>query len=429
MVGKLSQQSFSLSMLWISLSLFLFLLNSKIRATGVSIFILLIFICFLEEELGFYFYLDKWSWVMILLSSFLMVFISFLEKKMNKIYFFGYFIVSFFFCSNDWVFLYVMFELSLIPLLVSMIYSGVQPERYKAVMYMMMFTLVMSSPLFLSVVFLSETGSFIFSENENGLLLFGLLGFIVKIPVFFFHYWLPRAHVEASLAGSMFLAGILLKMGVFGVFRLLATLPLSTMKLLTEFLYALGMLGCVYSTIMALSSDDVKMSVALSSVSHMNFCVAALMSMSSLSLESAIIIMTAHGLSSPMLFFCVTMSYEYSNSRSILINKGLVSKYPSINGFIFWFWAINICIPPSVGFIGEISGASIIMSFYLFSMIYIFIYMLMNSVFSFLSYGMTCHSNKKSLNKKFISVFSFIGFSLFSTFLLLSMFFFCEMIF
>nr|YP_010133506.1 NADH dehydrogenase subunit 4 [Campanulotes compar]AYD72939.1 NADH dehydrogenase subunit 4 [Campanulotes compar] len=363
--------------------------------------------------------LDDLSFSMVFLTLILMMIVFMSVESGKKKHFFlslsMSIVVMYFLVKNIFSF-FILFEFSLLPIFFLISFWGIQPERLMAVKFMMVYTLVASSPLLFFFIFLSSKGSNLMYLNENffdssskwGYLVFlSLLAFWVKIPLFFFHSWLPKAHVEASLEGSMILAGVMLKVGMYGMIRVLSFFSYSMLKQVIALFFCIGLIGSLVSVMVAISSDDMKMSVAFSSISHMNFCVASLASMKISSIESWIMVMISHGLSSPMMFFLVTKIYKCSGSRSMLISKGLVSKFPFFQFISFIIWGMNVSVPPSLSFLGEVSMIFSIYSTYSWSMMVVLFYFVFSSFFSMFNYGIQSHSSVGMPWKKSISLMAF----------------------
>lgn len=256
---------------------------------------------------------------------------------------------------------YILFEASLIPTLLLILGWGYQPERLQASMYLILYTVTASLPLLLSIVLLFHTsGSSSFSispgiieQNISIWSLFLTLAFLVKIPLYITHLWLPKAHVEAPVAGSIILAGILLKLGGYGLVRMLILYQTSFFICQLLFL-RISLWGVFATAIICLRQQDIKSLIAYSSVGHIALLIGGLYSLSKWGLEGAIIIIIAHGLSRRALFALANITYETSSRRSLYLRKGLLLLAPSIALWWFLMSAANIAAPPSLNLLGEI---------------------------------------------------------------------------
>nr|ALO76194.1 NADH deshydrogenase subunit 4 [Dictyoptera aurora] len=253
---------------------------------------------------------------------------------------------------------YLFFEISLIPILMLILGWGYQPERIQAGMYMMMYTLLVSLPFLISIFYIYY---YISSFYYFFLLLLILIiymflliyYFFVKMPMYLVHLWLPKAHVEAPVAGSMILAGVLLKLGGYGLIRLMVIFY-SVGLFLNIYVIILSLVGGLYISLICLRQSDMKSLIAYSSVSHMSLVLSGLMSMNLYGLYGAVIMMIAHGLCSSGLFCLANISYERTGSRSFFLNKGLINLMPNLSLWWFIFCSFNMAAPPSLNLIGEL---------------------------------------------------------------------------
>jgi NADH-ubiquinone oxidoreductase chain 4 len=235
---------------------------------------------------------------------------------------------------------YMFFELSLLPLLFMIFGWGYQVERIQASFYLFFYTLVGSLPLLLTLLYffnwarllwlsfpLTVCSSFvsIFSVYAAILVSFRL---IIKLPLYSLHLWLPKAHVEAPVAGSMVLAAILLKLRAYGFYRLLFFLI--GFPYFLHFLLCLLVYGALISSIIALRQSDIKSLVAYSSIRHMGVILSGLLCLSSLSSKGALIILAGHAFCSSALFYLVNFHYERSHSRQIILLSGQINFFTFI---------------------------------------------------------------------------------------------------
>nr|WEF49634.1 NADH dehydrogenase subunit 4 [Polypedilum sp.] len=255
---------------------------------------------------------------------------------------------------------YVFFESSLIPTMFLIFGWGYQPERLQAGLYLLFYTLFASLPLLMVLFYILDVFNslnFLFlKEFSLDIFLFYfflVFAFLVKMPMFMVHLWLPKAHVEAPVSGSMILAGILLKLGGYGLIRVFSVVLNLSMKL-NIFWMVLSLVGGFLVSLICLRQIDLKALVAYSSVAHMSLVIGGLMTMMSWGWGFSYTLMIAHGLCSSGLFFLVNLFYERLGSRSLLINKGMLTFMPSVSMWWFLLCSSNMAAPPSINLLGEI---------------------------------------------------------------------------
>nr|ANJ01491.1 NADH dehydrogenase subunit 4 [Calvia championorum] len=268
------------------------------------------------------------------------------------------FLIITFFSMNMFMF-YMFFEASLIPILILIMGWGYQPERIQAGMYMFFYTILASLPMMLFIFYFNfkfycMDMNFL-NLNFTSIILYFmmLMVFLVKLPMFLFHLWLPKAHVEASVAGSMILAGIMLKLGGYGLIRFLQVFLMLGVKL-NLFFINLSLFGGILVSLTCLRQSDLKSLIAYSSVVHMGLLLSGLMTLNLWGMSGSFVIMLAHGLCSSGLFVLVNLNYERVFSRSIYINKGMLNLVPFMS--LWWFLLVisNMAAPPSLNLLGEI---------------------------------------------------------------------------
>lgn len=268
-----------------------------------------------------------------------------------------YFLVIFFLVSNLLLFFF-FFESTLIPTLFIIIGWGNKIERIKSGYYLFFYTLFGSIPILLRIFFLKKTNFslifYFFDFNKAYFLvyLFLIISFLIKMPIFLVHSWLPKAHVEAPLRGSIILAGVLLKIGGYGLYRFLFIYK-KFLNLSSIWIY-ISLWGGILSSFICIRQVDLKSIIAFSSVSHISLVIIGILRFSFSSLVGSIMLIVAHGLCSSGLFFLANVLYERSGRRRIFLNKGLISMFPSLSTWWFIFCSLNIACPPSLNLIREI---------------------------------------------------------------------------
>nr|YP_010693565.1 NADH dehydrogenase subunit 4 [Scolytoplatypus skyliuae]WCB99756.1 NADH dehydrogenase subunit 4 [Scolytoplatypus skyliuae] len=379
----------------------------------ISFYLMMMMIIYLMQfnlsgqvsSIFYYFGTDKVSYVMISLSlwvSLLMIMASenlYKNKMFYKLFllmvlFMLMFLILTFLSLNIFLF-YLFFEMSLIPIFFLIMGWGAQPERIMAGIYLMFYTLILSIPMMLVLFYMymkvySMDFYFLLQCNYLASYLCLNMVFFVKIPMYLIHLWLPKAHVEAPIAGSMILAGVMLKLGGYGLMRVLKIFLLVNKKF-NSIIIIISLLGGAIISIMCLRQSDMKMLIAYSSVSHMGMALAGIMSLSIMGYQGGLMMMLAHGLSSSGMFCLANVIYERSFSRSIYLNKGILNILPNLSLWWFLISSSSMAAPLSLNLMSEINliNSLVIYSRYLMSLIFIMV--LFSAVYTLFLYSYTQH--------------------------------------
>lgn len=348
------------------LCLFMYLAQFQIIVMIISLFIITFFLYYNNINIiSPFFGIDLISFILIILTiwiSFLILLArTYLGVRNNKNFVFYLRIIIFLlivcFRVLNLLFFYLFFESVLFPIVIIIFGWGRQPERLQAGFYMLIYTLFGSLPL-LVIILVFKTSSLIYLFLEYYLLEIGIfflliiLGFLVKIPVFFFHLWLPKAHVEAPISGSMILAGVLLKLGIYGIYRF-KYFYFNEIINFNYFLIILSLWGRVLVRIYCLFQVDIKSLIAYSSVCHIGIVFSGSINFLFLGSYGSLLLIIGHGLCRSGLFCLANLIYERFFTRRIMIIKGLMKIFPSLSLFWFIFSIVNMSAPLTINLIGE----------------------------------------------------------------------------
>ena len=343
---------------------------------------------FFDKSIGTFQFTEKFLWIPILsinfplgidgISLFFIILTTMLiplcllaswesvQSDLKK-YFMAFLIMEFFligvFCILDLLLFYIFFESVLIPMYLIVGVWGSRERKIRAAYFFFLYTLLGSVLMLLSILYIYyQVGttdyevllSFIFSPTEQKIIwLSFFMSFATKVPMVPVHLWLPEAHVEAPTAGSVILAGVLLKLGTYGFVRFSFPLLPEACFYFTPFVYALSAAGIVYASFTAIRQTDFKRIIAYTSVAHMNLVMVGLFSFNVIGIEGAILQSLSHGFVASALFLIIGVVYDRHHTRMVKYYGGLVHTMPLYVSIFLFFTMANIGLPGTGSFVGE----------------------------------------------------------------------------
>ena len=351
--------------------------------------------------------------ILIIIWVFGIIFLNFNEIKKNCfiLNLILFFLILLNFIVIDLLIFYFIYESRLLLIFYIVMEWGYREDRILAAFYLIFYTLVFSLPiLYLIFKILERSGRINFFMLEINKFKFDyfnfiylLISFLIKIPIYIFHGWLIKAHVEASFFRSIILASVILKLGRYGILRLILIFKNRFINL-SYYLIIINLFGILILRIICLFQFDIKLIIALSSVIHIGIISIGILRGSIIGLLGGLLIIISHGLVSSGLFYLVNEIYKQTNRRIIFVNKGLINLIPSISIIWFIICVYNSGAPISLNIVREIFLLIRLISWYKYLFIFLFFYCLFRFIysiylFSFIQFGKISDLNINLINR------------------------------
>ncbi len=404
----------------------------------VNFFFFILLVFYISLEINSFFFLNlkyRRKSIFFLILKLLIYFVIFKSKFLVEampvfhgfVFFCLFFALNLCFWTKKIFFFFVFMEVSLIPMVCLILGWGLKPERPLASSYLFLYTFLGSLPLLIKILFFyffTFSFNILFFYRDNTKIIFfeifdriiwlivigSLLGFFIKLPVFGLHSWLPKAHVEASTLGSVILASVLLKLGVFGILLLKRFLPL--MIIVKEKSFILLWIACGYLVcgFFCLRFVDFKVLIAYSSIVHMSFIGASLLLFRKTGFLGCLLVSISHGLIRGGLFYLVGSIYWYRRSRSLLLNNGWTHKKNILYLLLVCYISLNFSFPPFLSFCGEILLIRKVIKSFFSLLLIVVLGVLFRGLYKLLIFSYISHGKGFIVNKVFLSFFFFLFF-------------------
>lgn len=338
------------------------------------IFFLLIFF-FQFSWSGSFLYFEGGVFVFLVFISLFIFFLILFSERVFFIKFFSFVLILvslLFFFSINFFFLFIFFELSVFPIIMIILGYGAQIEKISSSFYLFFYSSVCSLPFLLVLFNLNYFFFFVFLDSFVcwEFFFFVCLFFLIKFPVYFLHFWLPKAHVEAPTSARMILAGLLLKIGTGGFFRVLNLLKFNFLW----FFFIISFLGIILGCYFCLLQRDIKSLAAFSSINHISFFFLLVLLIGGLRKGRSVFIMVSHGFISTLMFFLVGSYFHLTFTRLIYFFSGVFLSDLFFFFLLLFTFLSNSGVPPSLSFFGEFFGIGVCFFYSFFFFLFLFFY-------------------------------------------------------
>jgi NADH-quinone oxidoreductase subunit M len=376
----------------------------------------------LEKKYQIYFEIQKQANKILHLFSFFHSPLSTDKINLFIIYLFIEWFICLSFLTQDLLFFYIVFECSIIPMLLLIGLKGSRTRKIRAVYLFFLYTFIGSLFMLSALIIIynkMHTFNILILMNLDKLDLFSplilkylwfaiFITFAFKIPLMPFHLWLPEAHVEASTSGSVILAALLLKLGFYGMLRFLIPMFPNITLFFLPMVQTIAIISIIFSAIIALRQTDIKRIIAYSSINHMAFGLLGLFSLNATGLKGSILLMISHGFVSAALFFCIGFLYKRTHTRIITQYSGITTTMPLFIIFFGIFIFSNMGFPGTLSFIAELGIIFGICHNNLIFGIICIINLFFVTIFSIILFNKVAFNSFKIQNLNFYNIFMVI---------------------